>query len=260
MKMLTGNKDLDTVVLYRTDDISLKTLCLTNKYFYNMIDNDMFWLNRLLFKYGLPIYVMDNYRKTYWRNYYIDLSTDINKCIDMKQLMILSLNENRLDYCMLAIRSGLDPNTQLHLDPHYSDLRVKDLKYTPLTFASIRGMYDFVVYLVDNGADMNSINGDGDTALMWTSQFKIAKYLTDKGADINLKDSNGTTPLMCAAGNLRYDIVKYLVENGAEVNCIDIDGDTAISLARDADANHWPENKERVIKYLISVTSKNEKR
>ena len=55
--------------------------------------------------------------------------------------------------------------------------------------------------------------------------LEIVKYLVENGANINEKNKDGDTPLICASINGHLEIVKYLCQNGDNVNEKDKDGD-----------------------------------
>jgi ankyrin repeat protein len=137
-----------------------------------------------------------------------------------------------------------------------------------LVGASGCGMNDFVRELLDRGADVNSRDGVGSSALMRAllrdhgdtanlllqhgaditvrnvfggtallaasggSHPEIVQTLLARGADPRVKRTDGFTPLMFAAarGNLR--ISELLLSQGAEVNAKNSDGYTPLSLAR----------------------------
>src|SRR5262249_9239013 len=82
--------------------------------------------------------------------------------------------------------------------------------------------------LLDKGADINTRNENGDTALMMavnrTRDVKLVNLLLDKGADVNAKNNKNDkyklnqTALIYAAIYEETEIVKALLEKGADVN------------------------------------------
>jgi len=105
--------------------------------------------------------------------------------------------------------------------------------------------------MIDNGADVNSIDEDGNTSLciailiydcqMWDTKIpeimfqvghtKIAEILIKNGANINVQNIAGCTPLMFAAAIGNNMITKMLIENGANIHLVDEDGKTALFYA-----------------------------
>jgi ankyrin repeat protein len=59
-----------------------------------------------------------------------------------------------------------------------------------------------------------------------------AKRLVDEGVDVDLMNGDGYTPLMNAAGNGHVDIIQFLLGKGANVDNQDNDGDTDIMLPK----------------------------
>ena len=103
--------------------------------------------------------------------------------------------------------------------------------------ASAYGHIDMVKKYIEDGADVNAKNDDGNTALMMASYngyIKVVRLLLKKGADVNAKDNNHNTALIGASINGRTETVALLLENGADVNMKDDDGMTALSAASEA--------------------------
>jgi len=73
--MFTGNKDVDKMILENIpDEKSFLSLCLTNKYLYNLCDEDMF-RKRIMRKYKAALFYHKNesYKKFYLKlMYFID--------------------------------------------------------------------------------------------------------------------------------------------------------------------------------------------
>ena len=57
--MLTGRKDPDFIILSNLNDGDLLSVCLTNKYAYSLCNNEDFWRNRFIAKWG------EEYMKSY---------------------------------------------------------------------------------------------------------------------------------------------------------------------------------------------------
>ena len=86
--------------------------------------------------------------------------------------------------------------------------------------------------LIETGADVNTVDKDGTTALMHSvieSDVKMMKLLIDKGANVNMKNSLDSTALMYAATNLAK--TRVLLDAGAEVKVKGKRGATPMSVA-----------------------------
>jgi len=109
-----------------------------------------------------------------------------------------------------------------------------------------KGKYEHIKLLLINGADANSADIWGRTALMIAASknsANIVKLLIDYGSDINKKINEiGWTPLMESVFSCRIitrhtqvlvntDIVKLLVQSGADLNATNECGMTALMLA-----------------------------
>ena len=135
--------------------------------------------------------------------------------------------------------------------------------------AAMNGNRDAVRALLKDGADVNTTQADGMTALHWAAQkgdVELAKVLlyasanlkattriggytplliaskngdaamietlTTAGADANTSTMNGTTPLMLASAAGKAAAVKALIDHGANVNAKEnVKGETALTFA-----------------------------
>jgi len=107
-------------------------------------------------------------------------------------------------------------------------------EHNALTEAAELGNKDYVKKLIKQGADINSVDANGNTALMNAAKSgnqDILNYLVEKGADLNMVDAHGRTALHYAAKNGFADITKTLVKAGADTTITDIYGMTALKEA-----------------------------
>lgn len=106
---------------------------------------------------------------------------------------------------------------------------------TALRKAAQDGDMTAVKELLDKGANVNSKDDTGKTALLWVAPARdnpeMVKFLIAKGADVNAKDNNGETALMIAASQSNPGILAALIEAGAEVNAQNNSGGTALMSA-----------------------------
>ena len=126
---------------------------------------------------------------------------------------------------------------------------------TFLIWASTRGYIMDVKSLLDNGADVNARNNNGQTALMgasWMDHTEIVQLLLENGADVNAKSNDGQTALMIVSDcdeefmeyfiglqgdrqvqmmNNKEKIISLLQRYGADFNLKDNNNNTAFDLA-----------------------------
>ena len=92
-----------------------------------------------------------------------------------------------------------------------------------------------MIRALDNGADVNAKNDDGDTPLhraAYNNAAEVAKLLIDKGAEVNAKNKiSGGRLCMRAANYKAAEVAKLLIDKGAEVNAKDKDGNTPLHWA-----------------------------
>lgn len=89
---------------------------------------------------------------------------------------------------------------------------------TPLMHAAFEGDLPKAVALLQQGADVNAHDADGDTALMFASfngHFLLVKLLLGHGADVLLRARNGWTAKQAAMSKNHKDI-GALIERAEE--------------------------------------------
>ncbi|XP_017780065.1 PREDICTED: protein phosphatase 1 regulatory subunit 12A [Nicrophorus vespilloides] len=100
--------------------------------------------------------------------------------------------------------------------------------------ACAAGEKEDVLNLLDKGADINTANVDGLTALHQAcidDNLDMVEFLVEYGADVNRGDNEGWTPLHATVSCGFVSIAKYLIEKGANVAAVNCDGDLAIDVA-----------------------------
>ena len=110
-----------------------------------------------------------------------------------------------------------------------------DLGTPMLNIACRNDNFDFVQMIYELGADINASSDDrGYTAVMdavWRGNEKITKYLISKGANLNTINKEGQTNLILAVGANRESLVQLLAENGADPDVKDMMGMSAYNYA-----------------------------
>ncbi|SFI69403.1 Ankyrin repeat-containing protein [Treponema bryantii] len=115
-------------------------------------------------------------------------------------------------------------------------INARDDTGTPmLNIACRNDNFEFVEMIFDLGAELNAVSEDrGYTAVMdavWRGNEKITKYLISKGADLNTINKEGQNNLILAVGANRESLVKLLAENGADPDVKDMMGMSAYNYA-----------------------------
>ena len=105
-----------------------------------------------------------------------------------------------------------------------------------LLFVAGSANMEKITRLIQEGADVNAVDGFGNTVLMFAalgnSNPDVLRVLIENGADVNAAKNDGITPLMFAANrNSNPDITQVLIKNDAGVNAADNEGRTPLMLA-----------------------------
>jgi len=90
--------------------------------------------------------------------------------------------------------------------------------------AALNGDLDQVSLLLDKGCNVDTLDQDGRTALMYAAfngQTAVINKLILRSASVNIQDIDGRTALMMAASGPFPDAVKLLLENYADPNLTD---------------------------------------
>jgi ankyrin repeat protein len=166
---------------------------------------------------------------------------------DGTTMLMLTLNEPHI------IRILLDTNT---MDVNRTNHQGK----TALMFAmEYTGSYidQSVIYLIDAGADVNTIVGQGRnvfmTALTKSPQEYFLRQLISRGADLDRVDDEGRTVLMLACMYCSDpEIINMLLERGGDINRVDNYGKSALILVASAEY-YSGGNYYRYKNYVIEI-------
>lgn len=124
---------------------------------------------------------------------------------------------------------------------------------TALSSAVFGGYAETAKVLVGAGADVNVIIDPtiGNTLLHDAvgDDVKPVQILLSLGADVNAVNKNGTTPLMFACRQGKIEVVKILLDAGAKVNWATPQGQTALL---DGVLDGVQENRTDIVKLLLA--------
>ena len=104
----------------------------------------------------------------------------------------------------------------------------------PLHIAAENGMRGMAEKLIEKGCDKEARNQYGQTALLIAIEkgdMQMFKLLVDLGCDIHACDNGMKTALHYAAKYGRDDIAEYLIENDFDLESVDKNGNTPLHIA-----------------------------
>nr|XP_057943953.1 receptor-interacting serine/threonine-protein kinase 4 [Doryrhamphus excisus] len=136
----------------------------------------------------------------------------------------------------LATENHSKPLAELLLGRRSTNVNAKDEdQYTALHWAAHNGDEAIARLLLDRGAAINEIDGQGRTPAHVACQHgqeNVVRVLLSRGADVRIKGKDNWTALHLAAWQGHLGIVKLLVKQaGADVNAQTAHGRTALHLA-----------------------------
>ncbi len=225
---LTGNKDVDRLIVSYLDSKDIFEFCKTCKYANRQVCNEHFFRNLVYNKYQNTIKYKDYVKTTTFRQYYYSVVYYIDKLE----------KEYNFDYSQEFQNSEVSPELEYlwrKILPNYEEYS----KNRALYFASERGNLSVVKYLVEQKANIDFNYSQPLRISSENGHLAVVKFLVEQGADIDA--SNGYS-LKSASLNGHLSVVKFLTERGADVD--------AYKLAiRYASRNEHTE----VVKYLESL-------
>ena len=122
----------------------------------------------------------------------------------------------------LATQEGKFEIAKYLIEVHGVDIDYAGGTGSPLLLASNTGYLDFVQYLCEKGANVNTINNKGSTPLIsacYNGHLEVVKVLVKFGSDIHVKNYLMYTALDVSSYYCHTDIVKFLRQQGATFQC-----------------------------------------
>jgi ankyrin repeat protein len=182
----------------------------------------------------------------------INQGTDLNKklCPSGTTVLIEALGEGLVDAARDLILAGANPNI------------VTNDGTSPLMLASWGCSKDLVSLLLKKNAEVNPVNHDGYSALMYAAgapnctDGTIVALLIRAGARVNEKSNTGRTALLDATWEGNETAVLELVGAGADLTAKTKEG-SALELAKNREVGRKPSH-DRIASFLeIAQASRN---
>ncbi|XP_074286519.1 ankyrin repeat domain-containing protein EMB506, chloroplastic isoform X2 [Silene latifolia] len=130
----------------------------------------------------------------------------------------------------------LEPEERVILEqnPAPNLKRISTVKWAALHTLALSGQIHYLDQLLKNGANIDSVDKDGRTALHVSVIGKkeaVISHLLRKGANPHVKDKDGVTPLHFAVQVGALQTVKLLIKSNVDVNTSDNEGWTSLHVA-----------------------------
>ena len=168
------------------------------------------------------------------------LKRNSEKCINFE-------TDNHITTLMLAASKG-NKEMVLFLADNGANLDVRnEIGHSALAFAVIQNKPEIVKILIEHGAQIISDN-DGISTVMMAIQFgrfEILKMLNPSERDVNLKADDGWTALYFSIRNENIEILDYLLAKGACPNVVDTYSQSPLDFARES---RWKASYSRLKK------------
>jgi ankyrin repeat protein len=147
-------------------------------------------------------------------------SFDNKAIIELNDLLLNAVLTNDLAKVKDLILNGASINAELDQEAISKTGQNYSIDATAVMLASGEGLKDIVLYLIQKGASLNSLDSKEYTALHYATfgnQKEIVKILVENNANVNV---GSYSPLMLACDNNFYAIAKILIDNKANVNAV----------------------------------------
>lgn len=186
---------------------------------------------------------------------------------DLKQLYLDKTSVKNMDLfghnaLFLAVQARSETCVRFLIDKEATlNNSSKNEKGDALLWASSIGYDEFVIKLLQWGANVKFEDKNKRTALHWAARNGhdqcvkiIIEHINSHREKLfevlEKKDSEGRTPLMLAAWGKNYLAVMYLIKAGANVNATDNDNSTALIMAAWGDSKN-DYNDSQIVELLL---------
>jgi ankyrin repeat protein len=135
---------------------------------------------------------------------------------------------------MLAAQNGDSQILELLLNNKANVLSINKYGDSALMLASLNGHLQSAIALVAAGAE---IDPEGWTPLIYAAfegHTELVRFLLTLDIDIDAQSENGMTALMAAIRNGHLDVVKVLLEQDPDINLVNQNNLTALGIAQGA--------------------------
>ncbi|MDG1852380.1 MAG: ankyrin repeat domain-containing protein, partial [Gammaproteobacteria bacterium] len=95
------------------------------------------------------------------------------------------------------------------------------------------GNLDQALLMIDQGADVNALQSDGTSALLYAiyqDDLELVTALVNAGADVNQRNEYGANTMSEAAMSGNTEILRVLLANGADANLANLEGETPLMV------------------------------
>lgn len=190
--------------------------------------------NEKKIKKGSKLFVKKNFiRKNFWAGNHLYVVVEVD---ELKQSGFKAILKKAI-YAQDFLTKGSIDGDIAEFDPEI----LKDMEITTLRQATQYNDLDKVKKFIQEGQDVHKkINGE--TPLRVAKNIEIMKVLLENEADINTTNKDGETLLHSAVKNKDLEMVKFLIANGALIDQENNKKETPLLIACDYGFHRWEED------------------
>jgi len=211
-RFLTGNIDVDRLILMELADYELLSICRpvkiedTYSKYAQKLCNEDFFSNRTLKRFPWTVEYKGDIT---WKKYYASLVFYLSQLGDEKVM-----KQFRHKFTFDAVKYRGNPKSQYRFFKEYANNSLNSL----LADAAKAGELGIVKYLKEHGANIHSFDDYALGLASYNGHLSVVKYLVEQGAYIHAGDDDA---LRLASANDHLSVVQYLVEHGANIHARD---------------------------------------